>query len=442
MKTKIKNPTNAFISLQNENEKILIDPWVEDGIFLNTWHNFPRVSNKELKKIIRNVDICLITHLHKDHFNINTIKNLNKETKFLLPKVFGWEVMHYVLKKYNFTNIEVLECGVDKYESKTFFIQSLPPLNTSGLEENLDPKTCIDAGFVLIDKKTSLKLVFLADDNLYNGEIIDKNLELIYQPDLIAFAYSGFATDFPFNYKFNFEEKIKIINDNEDKRFEIQTKNLKKINPKYIMPYSSEFVPIGKHAKNWIDLFPYAWTSSKFEVAKKYADRLKSGYIDLYPDEYAEFDKNKVLKFKRSYDRKRYNEELLSYYNKTKEHKYKYEKISYSLEHLFKNCYENWKQAINKHKFTLNQNINFYVDNYFFKSLSKDNLNVSQNKLKEPFLSIYLKKDLFLGLMSGNIHWNDAVLSLRLNWERKPNIYCDDVLSSLNYFRSNKKIIQ
>ena len=165
MKTKIQNLTNAFICIQDMNEKILIDPWIEDGIYLNTWHNFPRVPEKILKDTIQNVDECLITHLHKDHFNINTIKKLKRKTHIILPKVFGWQVMHHTLKKNNFKNITILECGGETYESKNYFIQSVPAINTNGLEENLDPKTCIDAFqdaciiLICIDKK--LIFVFL-----------------------------------------------------------------------------------------------------------------------------------------------------------------------------------------------------------------------------------------------------------------------------------------
>ena len=90
MATKIQNLTNAFICIEDQGEKILIDPWLDDGVYLNTWHNFPRVSQKKFREVIQNVDVCLITHLHKDHFNINTIRNIGKNTRFIIPKVFGW----------------------------------------------------------------------------------------------------------------------------------------------------------------------------------------------------------------------------------------------------------------------------------------------------------------------------------------------------------------
>ncbi len=444
--TKIQNLTNAFICIEDSDEKILIDPWIDDGIYLNTWHNFPRVSQKKFEEVIQNVDVCLITHLHKDHFNINTIKKISKNTHFILPKVFAWQVMKKILEQHGFNKITVLECGQDVFESKNFYIKSVPPLNTTGLDVHQDSNitniTNIDAGFVLTHKKNFLKLVFLADDNLYNEDVINNNLNLISNPDLIAFAYSGLATDFPCNYNFSFEEKINIINENENTRFEIQCKNLKKIKPKCIMPYSSEFVPVGQHSKNWIQLLPHIWTSSKTKVAEKYSSFLNSRCVDLYPEEFIAFNGKNLLDFKPSYNREKHNESLIKYYNKIKNSAYNFEDVKSPIDTLFKNSVLSWKDSIIKNNFNLKQNINFYVNNCFYSAVSKDELNISLKPLKEPYLSIFLEKKLFLNLLDGNIHWSDAVLSLRVNWERKPNIFCRDVFSSLNYFRSNKKLLE
>jgi L-ascorbate metabolism protein UlaG (beta-lactamase superfamily) len=51
MSIKVQNYTNASISILTENEKILIDPYFTDGIYGGTWHNFPRLSHSEKKKI-------------------------------------------------------------------------------------------------------------------------------------------------------------------------------------------------------------------------------------------------------------------------------------------------------------------------------------------------------------------------------------------------------
>ena len=87
--TKIYNPTNACIVLDFKKIKIVIDPWFSDGIYAGTWHNFPRVSKNHINKILSDIDCLLITHLHEDHFDINVLSRVNKQTKVVIPRVFG-----------------------------------------------------------------------------------------------------------------------------------------------------------------------------------------------------------------------------------------------------------------------------------------------------------------------------------------------------------------
>ena len=78
---------------------------------------------------------------------------------------------------------------------------------------------------------------------------------MLKEPDLIEFAYNGFASDFPFNSNFSSQKKIDICNENEEVRFSKQIRNLKKIKPQFVLPYSSEFVPVGAHVGNWTEIF-------------------------------------------------------------------------------------------------------------------------------------------------------------------------------------------
>ena len=158
----------------------------------------------------------------------------------------------------------------------------------------------IDGGFSIVNRHNGLKLVFLADNNLYSTERIRENLSLLQAPDLIAFAYSGFASDYPFNFNFALEKKLQICDTNENRRFSLQVEHLKLINPKFILPYSSEFVPIGSHAQGWIEVFPHIWTSSKDGVAKRYGDELGVDYGSLYPGEAIVFSGTTREKFNSS----------------------------------------------------------------------------------------------------------------------------------------------
>ena len=145
---------------------------------------------------------------------------------------------------------------------------------------------------------------------------VEENLELLKEPDLIAFAYNGFASDFPFNYNFSYQKKIDICNENEEVRFSKQIRNLKKIKPRFILPYSSEFVPVGTHVGNWTEIFRNIYTNNNSVVAKKYGETLNCNFGTLYPEEFLRFDNNCMLSIEESYPRSTLLNEMISYQNK------------------------------------------------------------------------------------------------------------------------------
>ena len=82
---KIKNIHNAFTIVNSSNYKIVCDPWISDGIFDGSWGIFPPVQN--IEKYLDDTTHCFISHIHEDHFDINAIKLLDKNVKFLIPDI-------------------------------------------------------------------------------------------------------------------------------------------------------------------------------------------------------------------------------------------------------------------------------------------------------------------------------------------------------------------
>ena len=165
----VENLTNASIVIRASDEKLVIDPWFKDGIYDGTWHNFPRLNEEQKLNALSEVDVCMYTHLHKDHFCIDTAKKYFKpSTNFLIPKVWGWQVIQGLLNKNGFPLTHVLECSIDVFETKNFQIMTVPPLNVTGIEAQNQNEMSIDGGFCLVHKENKVKCVFLADDNLYS----------------------------------------------------------------------------------------------------------------------------------------------------------------------------------------------------------------------------------------------------------------------------------
>jgi hypothetical protein len=440
--TKIENPTNACITISSNYGKIIIDPWFEDGIYDGGWHNFPRISESYQAQILESATTCLITHLHKDHFNIHTLNKLAKDTKFIFPKTFGWQVIKSNLEANGFKNTHLLDLSGETITSEGFAIQAIPPLNTVGLEdESCENGLSIDGGFVLTSNYSDLKLVFLADNNPYNEEMIDKNLHLLNEPDLIAFAYSGFASDYPFNYLMSEEEKVNICKDNEEVRFNKQVKNIEKIKPKFILPYSSEFVPVNEYCETWSRIYKRVFTSDKSFVAKRYGTHLGCKYGTLYPNEFLEFNNNTLIPITETYPRSNMLDEMLFYQDMIKSQNTKSNKESLeecidinAINDLLKDAAENCFSAVKRFNLSPKFVINLFIDKHFFSSINFSLMAVKQKEdNSNSFLNIYLDLDMAYKLLGGALHWDDGILSMKIRWLREPNIFCFDTYNALTY---------
>lgn len=444
----IENLSNASIIIKSLNEKLAIDPWFKDGIYDGTWHNFPRLTDNEKFNALSDVDICMYTHLHKDHFCIDTAKKYFKpSTKFLISKVWGWQVVKSILNKNGFSLTYILECSKDVFESKDFKIMSVPPLNVTGLEAQNENDMSIDSGFSLVHKQNKVKCVFLADDNLYSNLRVNENIELLKNPDLIAFAYSGFASDYPFNYGFSNEKMVEICNEQEKKRFETQVKNLRSINPKCIMPYSSEFVAVGNYSEKWREIMTKIWTSNKRFVASQYASKLGIDGIALYPQDHIVYDKNgkRTDNIKPFLENGPYSiSSLLSYAKDivdknsslTKTKKYS-DNVSTKIKYKLQTAANNYKKAIEKHNLSPLQDFIICINKLdVFKIDKKGNFVVNFiQKKNEPFLKLDISHEFLERLLEGNLHWDDACLSMKLSWHRSPNIFCSDTSNAINYLK-------
>jgi len=434
MRVKIENPTNACISIESEQGKILIDPWLEDGIYDETWHNFPRVSDAQKKRLLQDVSLCLITHLHKDHFNIATLKKLPRDTKIIFVKTFGWQVIKFSLLAEGFSNLTLLDVNESLDNELGFKISAVQPINTSGLYTQADANSMsIDAGYVIESNTSKLKLIFLGDNNIYNTELVKQNLHLLKEPDLIAFAYSGFASDYPFNYNYTDKEKIDICNELEESRFNQQSKNLKLIKPKMVLPYSSEFVAVGEAASDWTNIFKQIYTNNKEDVGRKYANALGCDFETLYPEEFLVYEGRDKLASNKSYDRSNLLQDMIAYQGSIalKTNTEKVEISDSLLEISAQNCFD----GVKKNSLDPDLSINIFSDDRFLATLDfKKNKLIKESPAEGSYLNIYIQSEMLNRILKRDFHWDDACLSLKMKWERCPNIFDMDTHNALTYF--------
>lgn len=77
---------HACIYVQTPTASLVTDPWFSPrGAFLSTWHQFPRNDHLDLDPL-RQADYVVLSHEHRDHFDVDFLQTLSPWTKIVIPK--------------------------------------------------------------------------------------------------------------------------------------------------------------------------------------------------------------------------------------------------------------------------------------------------------------------------------------------------------------------
>jgi UDP-MurNAc hydroxylase len=79
---KIVNLGGATAIFEQAGKRMLMDPWLDDGIFHGAWYHYPPM-NFDIQQLGR-VDYVYISHIHEDHCSPGTIKDLNFDAELII----------------------------------------------------------------------------------------------------------------------------------------------------------------------------------------------------------------------------------------------------------------------------------------------------------------------------------------------------------------------
>ena len=128
---KISSLNNATTLVSDRSSAILIDPWLVGDLYGGAWS--PSFKSQDLS-FLDDVTDVLITHIHEDHWDIDTIKLLRKSTNFYLPDMKVNGVIVRKLTELGFNNIYLKKISDSFTISSDFESEFIPPLNTQGQE--------------------------------------------------------------------------------------------------------------------------------------------------------------------------------------------------------------------------------------------------------------------------------------------------------------------
>ena len=88
---------SACIKICTDDISILCDPWFGDEAYEGTWIQYPKPKN--VIKFLGDFDYIYISHIHPDHYCLQTIKKLLKNNKNKKLLIADWESKPNYLKR-------------------------------------------------------------------------------------------------------------------------------------------------------------------------------------------------------------------------------------------------------------------------------------------------------------------------------------------------------
>ena len=435
----IRNIHNAFTIVMSRGFKIVCDPWISDGIFDGGWGKFPSVEN--IEKYLDDTTHCFISHIHEDHFDLDAIKLLDKDVKFLIPNIYPNHVIKNTIKELGFDNIEMLEVDTSYEIEKDLFFDVIPPMNSKGLE-TFDNDYSGDLGFLSVDAGVMIrdndgKIVLLSDNGPY--ELSDEMISKIKGCDLLAFPFNGVADDYPVCFdNLTLKQKKKKSLERQEKRTELQCDSIVKIQPKNLMPYSSDMVILGKRAKDFVDVHPIEYLV-RDKVSKIYEERTNIPTHAIYSEDVISILDREVRVM--SDGEKPMNLNIKDYaYSKHNEDVNN--SIIYSEVDSFYTLYDNFVQScdnmfkvMKKLKLKSEWTLSFYItDMDEYLTVNIGNKHISNKKSNDKNLQLCNIRSGYLNSHFLFIHhWNNSIISYNLDWERKNDVYDYGLNKGLNF---------
>ena len=122
---KLKSLNNASVLIESRNDFILVDPWLVGSLYQESWSPSVKLKNSNF---LKNINKVFISHLHKDHWDSETIKLLDPETEFYIPNLNFNKIIISELHEMGFKNVFMKDISKwqDINESLSFYF--VPPL--------------------------------------------------------------------------------------------------------------------------------------------------------------------------------------------------------------------------------------------------------------------------------------------------------------------------
>ena len=116
----IRSLNNASTLVSTDSYSILIDPWLVGNLYKGAWSPYARVRDLHFLKSLTAV---FISHLHEDHWDIETLTLIDKNVAIFIPKMKVNRVIENRLRGLGFTNITFVDLSSTTHVSEDFSLR-------------------------------------------------------------------------------------------------------------------------------------------------------------------------------------------------------------------------------------------------------------------------------------------------------------------------------
>lgn len=302
MKARFLNNATSLIKTKNDNT-LIFDPWLVGDQYHGTWLPYFTSFNKEE---IENIKYIFISHIHQDHWDVETLKLIPKDAKIFLPDIPVNRVVENYIRDIGFDVFEYISYE-DQFVIDDLIFKVIPNLNSFGQDLKLysddsnDIFNAIDCGLCIINEEDQNISYLFADNTPYNIERLKNFHETIlkqYQVNktcFVAFPFNSFASDYPLCYEsLSIEERKEISLNFNLKRLNALEKAFNYLDPNFGIPHSSDYVLNSPYSKIFSEINEKKFSSRTF-FCNEHNNIFKNRLLSMDPTKYLDITNNKVV---------------------------------------------------------------------------------------------------------------------------------------------------
>ena len=402
--TKIRFFNHAFLKISGNNFSFATDPWAIGPSFNTGWWLKNSTKDDWIEELNKS-NFIYISHNHPDHLHPLSLSKVKKDMPIIVPNFISNSTSKYI-EELGFKNIQKLEFNVQYNLKDTNLFISI--LKSGDFRE--------DSGIYFSNGNfTGLLSV---DSNMLNFERFPK-------VNFYGCSFASGASGYPLMFdNFNAKEQEKILL--KDKSFfrKKRLDYLKKITPKYFMPYAGFFEEKLQRDKR------IKKNNKKYSINDylNYCNKQKIELLNVLNNDVFEFKGIKLIE-QSNIAKKKFNdlspEKYLNFYKK------EFNKIDEKyIEEYFMNS--DFKDNLQLFILLTGDNFNLLGKNYFvdfskkktfFKKISifkKSEIKKTSNTKK---LVLKIRKESFLNTIYNKLPWEDLSIGFQCKVLRNPNLY-------------------